>query len=99
MLAIVKSCGNAPRLLGRGLVSAAASRVARAEIGSLNVVAGSEDEAFGTVIAMYPAAVARVLEETGRTLGVDIAGLLSPVSVGGTPTPPGNAASTARRPS
>jgi flotillin len=73
----------------RGLVTAAASRVARTEIGSLNVVAGSEEEAFGTVVAMYPAAVARVLEETGKTLGIDIAALLGP----------GKAQSTVRRPS
>jgi flotillin len=73
----------------RGLVTAAASRVARAEIGSLNVVAGSEEEALGTVVAMYPAAVARVLEETGKTLGVDIAALLGP----------GKAQRTDRRPS
>jgi len=60
----------------RTLVGAAATRVARAEIDNLQVVAGSDVEAFSAVVASYPAAVARVLHETGRALGVDIASLV-----------------------
>lgn len=60
----------------RSMVAVAAARVARAEVGNLSVVAGSDGEALGAVAAMYPAAVARVLAETGRALGVDVAALL-----------------------
>lgn len=60
----------------RSLVSAAAVRVAQTEIADLQVVAGGEADAFGAVVASYPAAVARVLAETGHALGVDVAGLL-----------------------
>ena len=60
----------------RGMVAVAAARVARAEVQNLSVVAGSDDDALGAVVAMYPAAVARVLAETGRALGVDVAALL-----------------------
>jgi flotillin len=60
----------------RALVTAAAMRVARSEVVSLNVVAGTEEDALGAVAAMYPAAVVRVLAETCRALGVDVAALL-----------------------
>jgi flotillin len=60
----------------RSLVSVAASRVAHTEIGDLQIVAGREGDAFGAVVASYPTAVARVLQETGRAIGVDVAGLL-----------------------
>ncbi len=61
----------------RALVTVAAARVAKAEVLTLNVVAGGDEDALGTVAAMYPAAVARVLAETGKTLGVDVAALLT----------------------
>lgn len=60
----------------RTLVTVAAARVARGEIADLQVVAGNDAEAFGQALASYPAAVARVLEETGRAIGIDIASLL-----------------------
>ncbi len=60
----------------RGMVAVAVARVARVEVQNLSVVAGSEDDALGAVVAMYPAAVARALAETGRALGVDVAALL-----------------------
>jgi len=60
----------------RALTAVAAARVARVEVQDLQVVAGGEDEALGAVVAMYPAAVARMLVETGKALGVDVAGLL-----------------------
>ena len=60
----------------RVLVSVAAARVAKAEVGNLSVVAGGEEDALGAVAAMYPAAVARVLAELGTALGVDVAALL-----------------------
>jgi flotillin len=60
----------------RSLVGAAALRVARSELGEVNVVAGAEEDAFSAVVASYPAAVARVLHETGRALGIDMRALL-----------------------
>ncbi len=60
----------------RSLIAVAASRVAESEIQTMNVVAGSEEQAFGAVASMYPAAVAKVLEEMGRAMGVDVASLL-----------------------
>jgi len=62
----------------RNLVTAAAARVARAEVENLQIVAGDQVEAYSAVVAMHPAAVARVLEETGRAIGIDVAGLLAP---------------------
>jgi flotillin len=69
----------------RTLVTAAAMRVARSEVVSLNVVAGSEEDALGAVAAMYPAAVVRVLGETCRALGVDVAALLGARVIEGRP--------------
>jgi flotillin len=62
----------------RNLVTAAAARVARAEVENLQIVAGDQVSAYSAVVAMHPAAVARVLEETGRAIGIDVAGLLAP---------------------
>ncbi len=61
------------------LVTAAAARVAQTQMGDINVVAGNEVEAFGALVAAYPAAVARVLNETGRAMGIDIAHVLGTV--------------------
>ncbi len=60
----------------RKLVSAAAQRVSQTEIADLQVVDGQDGDAFGSVLAAYPAAVAKVLAETGRAVGVDIVALL-----------------------
>ncbi len=60
----------------RTLVRAAATRVAETEIGDLQVVTGSEDNALGAVIASYPAAIQKVLQEMGGALGVDLRGML-----------------------
>ena len=58
------------------LAAAAAARVAGSEVGNIKLVAG-DDEAYGAVLASYPAAVARVLRETGAAIGIDIDRLLS----------------------
>jgi flotillin len=60
----------------RAMVAVATARVAKAEVQNLAVVAGSEEDALGAALAMYPAAVAHVLRETGNAVGVDVAGLL-----------------------
>ena len=62
----------------RALATAAADRVAGAQIGTIKIVAGDED-AFGTVLASYPVAVARVLRETASALGIDLDALFSRV--------------------
>jgi flotillin len=61
----------------RTLVLAAVGRVAQTEIADLTIVDGGDGDAFGAVVASYPQAVARVLEETGHALGIDIRALLS----------------------
>jgi flotillin len=60
----------------RTLVTVAAARVARAEVSDLQVVSGEDADGFGEAIASYPAAVARVLDETGRAIGIDVPSLL-----------------------
>ncbi|TKD10381.1 flotillin family protein [Polyangium fumosum] len=60
----------------RQLVTAAAARVAQTQIGEVNVVAGNDVEAFSALVAAYPAAVTRVLQETGRAMGIDIQQIL-----------------------
>lgn len=62
----------------RALVTIAAGRVAQTQIDDLQVVDGGDGQALGAVLAAYPAAVASVLMETGRAVGVDIAALLVP---------------------
>jgi flotillin len=52
--------------------------VAQTQIEDLQVVDGGDGDALGSVLAAYPAAVARVLMETGHAVGVDIAALLVP---------------------
>lgn len=58
------------------LAGAAAARVAESEIGNIKLVAG-DDAAYSAVLSSYPAAVAAVLRETGKALGIDIDRLLN----------------------
>jgi flotillin len=60
----------------RQLVLVSAARVAQTQIGEVNVVAGGDVDAFGALVASYPAAVARVLKETGRAVGIDVANVI-----------------------
>lgn len=61
----------------RQLITAAATRVAQAQVGQINVVAGSDVEAYSALLASYPAAVSRVLAETSSAMGIDIHNILS----------------------
>ncbi len=63
------------------LAASAAKRVAGSAVGSIKLVAGDES-AYTAVLASYPAAVVRVLQETGEALGIDIARLLAPAKHG-----------------
>jgi flotillin len=60
----------------QSLAQAASDRVAMSEVGNIKLVAG-DDSAYSAVLASYPAAVARVLRETGAAIGIDIGRLLT----------------------
>jgi flotillin len=60
----------------KDLVEAAVSRVAGTSIGELSVVDGGDGRSFTGAVASFPAAVAEVLAQTGRALGVDVARLI-----------------------
>lgn len=57
-------------------VEAAVARVSRTEIGELSVVDGGDGESFTGAVSSFPSAVADVLAETGRAIGVDMARLM-----------------------
>jgi flotillin len=61
------------------LAASAAKRVSGSAVGTIKLVAGDES-AYTAVLASYPAAVVRVLQETGEALGIDIARLLAPAT-------------------
>jgi flotillin len=77
------------------LVARASERVAKSTIAELNVVDGGDGASFTGAVALYPAAVARVLESIGAVLGVDMARLLQgrgaeqPLAVASFEAPPG----------
>lgn len=58
------------------LVHVASKRVAALTVGQLEVVDGGDGDAVGALMAAHPRAVARVLEETGAALGIDLHGLV-----------------------
>ena len=60
------------------LVASAVRRVAMTEIGVIDVVDGGDGESLTTVMAGFSRGVARVLEETGHAVGVDVRALISP---------------------
>jgi flotillin len=65
----------------RSFVEAAVGRVAQTQVGELTIVDGGDGEAYAAFVANFPAAVARVMAETARAVGVDVRALL-----GATPT-------------
>lgn len=69
------------------LAQAAGKRVADSRVGSIKLVGGDEG-AYNTVLASHASAVGRVLHETARALGIDLARVLSgkgPAPTGGRP--------------
>ncbi|MGZ3451512.1 MAG: flotillin family protein [Polyangiales bacterium] len=61
----------------RTLVEAAIARVNTTQIGTLEIVDTGDGAAYAGLIASYPSAVSKVLEEMGKSLGVDVAALVS----------------------
>jgi flotillin len=66
----------------RSFVEAAVARVAQTDMGELNIVDGGDGQAYAAFVANFPAAVARVMAETARAVGVDVRTLLG--GTGGT---------------
>ena len=60
----------------KDLVEAAVARVAGTKIADLQVVDGGDGRSFTGAVASFPAAVAEVLAQTGRAIGVDMSRLI-----------------------
>jgi flotillin len=60
----------------RSFVEAAVARVAQTQVDELQIVDGGDGQAYAAFVANFPAAVARVMAETARAVGVDIRSLL-----------------------
>jgi len=57
-------------------VEAAVERVANTHVGELTIVDGGDATAYSAFVASFPAAVARVMRETGEAMGIDVANLV-----------------------
>lgn len=64
-------------------VKAAVARVRRAEIRELSVVDGGDASSFTGAVASFPSAVAEVLGQTGKAIGVNMPELLTGKKEGG----------------
>jgi flotillin len=60
----------------RTFLQAAVDRVAQTQVGELQIVDGGDGKAYAAFVANFPAAVARVMAETARAVGVDVRALL-----------------------
>jgi len=60
----------------RSFVEAAVARVAQTQVEELSIVDGGDGQAYAAFVANFPAAVARVMAETARAVGVDIRSLV-----------------------
>ncbi len=58
------------------IIAAAVERVSKVEIGVVEVIDGGDGEGLGAVLGAFPRGVAKVLEETGAAMGVDVRALL-----------------------
>lgn len=61
----------------RALVEAAIARVDATQLGAVEIVDGGDGSAYAGLIASYPSAVGKVLDQMGVALGVDIPALVS----------------------
>ena len=60
----------------RTFLQAAVDRVTQTQVGELQIVDGGDGKAYAAFVANFPAAVARVMAETARAVGVDVRSLL-----------------------
>jgi flotillin len=60
----------------RSFVESAVARVSQTQVGELNIVDGGDGQAYAAFVANFPAAVARVMSETARAVGIDIRALV-----------------------
>jgi flotillin len=58
------------------IIAAAVERVSKMEIGTVEIIDGGDAESLSAVLGAFPRGVARVLEETGAAMGVDVRALL-----------------------
>ncbi len=61
-----------------GIVSAAVKRVQQLEVGAIDIVDGGDASNLVAVLSSFAQGVSKVLEETGRAVGVDVRALLAP---------------------
>jgi uncharacterized membrane protein YqiK len=66
----------------RAFVEAAVARVDQTHVGELNIVDGGDGQAYAAFVANFPAAVARVMSETARAVGLDVRSLLGQKGAG-----------------
>jgi flotillin len=66
----------------RAFVEAAVARVTQTHVGELNIVDGGDGLAYAAFVANFPAAVARVMAETARAVGLDVRSLLGQKEAG-----------------
>ncbi|HEX4516101.1 MAG TPA: hypothetical protein VH054_21285, partial [Polyangiaceae bacterium] len=62
------------------LVAAAVARVQALSVQDLEIIDGGDAESLGAVAAGFSSNVARVLEETGRAMGIDVKALIRGVA-------------------
>lgn len=60
------------------IAEAAVERTASTQVGELNVVDGGDAASFGAFVSAFPTVVGQVMQETGKTVGVDLAAMLQP---------------------
>jgi flotillin len=67
------------------LVAAAVRRVQQLDVGAIEIVDGGDGESLALMLAGFALGVSRVLEETGRAVGIDVRALIKPAEL---PQPP-----------
>lgn len=58
------------------IAEAAVQRTAATQIAELNVVDGGDASSFAAFVSSFPTVVGQVMQETGKTVGVDLASML-----------------------
>jgi len=58
------------------IAEAAVKRTASTQVGELNVIDGGDAASFAAFVSAFPTVVGQVMQETGKTVGVDLAAML-----------------------